>query len=225
MKKNYQILLGNIVSRLSNSEKHFLFEVVKEEVKRLRKEDIILRGQSRPRPLHWVNRDFYDLSTENLRGLDVIKENLALESPLQALNYLINNISDDVDTVLAIRFLVKCFDSKTGEADLIVEKIDYMLFKIADNSFYTAPKLALLIEINYQSSSGLKYFKEYKLYVLELKRIFRNYNFRTPIEDVKLINKQLLRIVNSEIIKSTRENLENKILLEELKIEIKNSLT
>jgi hypothetical protein len=123
LKKNYQILLGNIVSRLSNSEKHFLFEVVKEEVKRLRKEDIILRGQSRPRPLHWVNRDFYDLSTENLRGLDVIKENLALESPLQALNYLINNISDDVDTVLAIRFLVKCFDSKTGEADLIVEKI------------------------------------------------------------------------------------------------------
>jgi hypothetical protein len=224
--KNYQIILRNILRHLTDSEKNFLMESINEEVKRLRK-DIIPEGEKQPRRLFYINRDFYDESSENLRALDVIKDPIALESPLQSLNYLINNIIPlDKEKVLALRFLSKSFKAETGEADLIVKKIDDIIFKISDNTSYTAEILSLLIEINYgsQTTSGIKHFEASDKFVLELRRIYRKYNFRYPIEDVKLINKQLLRIVNSEIRKSCRENFENKILLEDLKSEIENNL-
>lgn len=226
--KNYQIILRNILKHLTDSEKNFLMESINEEIKRLRKNDIILKDEKQPRKLFYINRDFYDLSSENLRALDVIKDPFALETPLQALNYLINNIIPlDKEKVLALRFLSKSFKAETGEADLIVKKIDDIVFKISENTSYTAEILSFLIEINYgsQTTSGLKHFEKSDKFVLELRRIYRKYNFRYPIEDVKLINKQLLRIVNSEIRrKSGRENLENKILLEDLKSEIENNL-
>ena len=224
--KNYQQILRDILKHhLSDSEKNFLMYSLEEELKRIRRNDIILNGETTPRKLSFVNRDFYDLSTENLRALDVIKDPFAL-TPLQGLNYLINHISDDSETVLAIRFLTKCFNSKTGEADLIVEKVDNKIFKTNSNISFTAPVLSLMIEINYgsQLSKGLKNFKSYDKFIGDLRKIFRKFS-RNPIQDVHIINKKLLGIVNTEIRRnSTKQNQEDKALLEELKIEIENTL-
>lgn len=226
--KNYQIILRNILKHLTDSEKNFLMESINEEIKRLRKNDIILKDEKQPRKLFYINRDFYDMSSENLRALDVIKDPFALETPLQALNYLINNIIPlDKEKVLALRFLSKSFKAETGEADLIVKKIDDIVFKISENTSYTAEILSLLIEINYgsQTTSGIKHFEKSDKFVLELRRIYRKYNFRYPIEDVKKINRILLSIINSEIRRnSIKQNQEYKALLEQLKIEIENNL-
>ena len=225
--KNYQIILNNILSHLTDSEKNFLMESINEEVKRLRKNDIILEGEKQPRKLYYINRYFYDVSSENLRALDSIKDPIALESPLQALNYLINNIIPlDKEKVLALRFLSKSFKAETGDADLIVKKIDDIVFKISENTSYTAEILSLLIEINYgsQTTRGIKHFEKSDKFVLELRRIYRKYN-RYPIEDVKKINRILLSIINSEIRRnSIKQNQEYKVLLEELQIEIENNL-
>ena len=221
--KNYQILLQNITSQLKTSEQHFLFEVMKEELKKIRQEDIILKGETRPRPLTFINRDAFDLSSSKLRALDVIKDPIALESPLQSLNFLINNISLEQDTVLAIRLVTKCCDSRTGEADLIVDKIDKIIFHTTDYIQYNASIIVLLIEINYggQTSKGLKYFEHYDRFISEIRRIYRKYNYQNPIANVNKINKKLLGIINDELRRnSKKENLVNTTLLEELKVEL-----
>lgn len=222
--KNYQILLRNITSHLKESEKHFLFGVMKEELKRMRQQDIRLEGETKPRQLTYINRDFFDLSSSKLGALDVIKDPIALQSPLHALNYLLNNISLDQDTVLAIRLLTKCFDSRTGEADLIVDKIEQNIFKTTEHQ-YNASIISLFIEINYggQTSKGLKHFKKEENLILELRRIYRKYNYRNPIEDVNKINKQILGIVNDELRRNKRNgNLVYITMLEHLKAEIQN---
>lgn len=221
--KNYQIMLRSITSHLKESEKRFLFEVMKEELKRLRQQDITLEGETKPRPLTYINRDFFDLSSENLRALNVIKDPIALETPLQSLNYLIDNISLEQDTVLAIKLMSKCFDSSTREADLIVDKIDKIIFQTSDHTHYNASIISLLLEVQYggQTSKGLKYFEQSDKFLLELRRIFRHFNFRTPIQDVYFINRRLLTIVNTEIRRnSSRDNRDNLQLLYELKTEI-----
>lgn len=222
--KNYQILLQSITSHLKESEKLYLFEVMKEELKRMRQQDIILKGETKPRPMTFINRDAFDLSSSKLRALDVIKDPIALESPLQSLNYLVDNISLDQDIVLAIRLLTKCFDSRTGEADLIVNKID-IIFKTTDYIKYDASIIGLLLEVQYggQTSKGLKYFEQSDKFVFELRRIFRKFNFRTPIQDVYFINRRLLTIVNTEIRQNSfKENRDNLQFLNELKTEIEN---
>ncbi len=199
---------------------------LEEELKRIRRNDIILDGETTPRKLSFVNRDFYDVSTEHLRALNCVKDPFALESPLQALNYLINNIIPlDEEKVLALRFLSKSFKSETGEGDLIVKKIDNIIFKKSDYTSYKAEIISELIAINYgQTTRGIKYFEKLDKFVLELRRIYRRYNFRYPIEDVIKINKMLLSIINLEIRRnSTKQNQEDKALLEELKIEIENN--
>ena len=224
--KNYQILLRSITSHLKESEKLYLFEVMKEELKRMRQQDITLEGETKPRPLTYINRDFFDLSSENLRALDVIKDPIALETPLHSLNYLIDNISLDQDTVLAIRLMTKCFDSRTSEADLIVDKIDKIIFHTTDYIKYNASIIGLLLEVQYggQTSKGLKYFEQSDKFVFELRRIFRKF-FRTPIQDVYFINRRLLGIVNHESRRNSNSgNQENMAMIEELKIEIENIL-
>lgn len=224
--KNYQIILKNILSPLSDSEKSFLIETINEEVKRLWKNDNLIEGEKQPRKLLYTNRDFYDVTTPKLSALDIIKDPFGLESPLQALNYLINNIIPlDEEKVLALRFLSKSFKSETGEGDLIVKKIDNIIFKKSDYTSYKAEIISELIAINYgQTTRGIKYFEKLDKFVLELRRIYRRYNFRYPIEDVIKINKMLLSIINLEIRRnSTKQNQENKALLEELKIEIENN--
>jgi hypothetical protein len=219
-------MLRSITTHLKESEKRFLFEVMKEELKRLRQQDITLEGETKPRPLTYINRDFFDLSTENLRALDVIKDPIALETPLHSLNYLIDNISLEQDTVLAIKLMTKCFDSRTSEADLIVDKIDKIIFHTTDYIKYNASIIGLLLEVQYggQTSKGLKYFEQSDKFVLELRRIFRHINFRTPIQDVYFINRKLLAIVNTEISRnSLRDNRDNLQLLNELKTEIENN--
>jgi hypothetical protein len=221
--KNYQILLQNITSQLKTSEQQFLFEVMKEELKKIRQEDIILKDETRPRPLTFINRDAFDLSSSKLRALDVIKDPIALESPLQSLNFLINNISLEQDTVLALRLVTKCFDSRTGEADLIVHKIHKIIFHTTDYIQYNASIIVLLIEINYggQTSKGLKYFEHYDRFIAEIRRIYRKYNYQNPIANVNKINKKLLGIINDELRRnSKKENLVNTTLLEELKAEL-----
>ena len=222
--KNYQIILRNILAHLKDSEKKFLMNSLEEELKRIRRNDIVLDGENTPRKLSYVNRDFYDVSTEALRSLNLVTSPIALESPLQTLNWLINNISCDKETVTAIRFITKCFDAETGEADLIVEQIDKVIFK-TDYELHSAEIFSLLIEVNYgsQTSKGLKYFKNYDKKVFEMRRILRKFNFRTPIQDVYFINQKLLTIVNTEIRRnSSRENKDNLQLLNELKTEIEN---
>lgn len=222
--KNYQVILRNILAHLKDSEKNFLMNTLEEELKRIRRNDILLEGENTPRKLSYVNRDFYDVSTEALRALELIKCPIALESPLQAMNWLINNISCDKETVLAIRFLTKCFDAETGEADVIVKHIDKIISSL-DYEFYTAEILILLIEVNYgsQTTKGLKYFKSYDKFVGDLKKIFK-INSRNPLQDVHIINKKLLSIVNAEIRRnSTKQNQADIALLEELKIEIENT--
>jgi hypothetical protein len=193
---------------------------MKEELKRMRQQDITLEGETKPRPLTYINRDFFDLSSSKLGALDVIKDPIALESPLQALNYLVNNISLDQDTVLAIRLLTKCFDSITGEADLIVEKIEKIIFKTTEHQ-YNASIICQFIEINYggQTSKGLKHFEKKEIMIADLRRIYRKYYYQNPIEDVNKINKQLLGIVNDELRRNIG-NLVNTTMLEELKVEI-----
>jgi hypothetical protein len=194
---------------------------MKEELKRLRQQDITLEGETKPRPLTYINREFFDVSTEALRSLNLVTSPIALESPLQTLNWLINNISCDKETVTAIRFLTKCFDAETGEADALVEQIDKIIFKSLDYEFHI-DTLPLLIEVSYgsQTSKGLKHFPSYDKFVSDLRRILRKYN-RIPNQDVNDINRKLLEIVNTEIRRnSLRENKDNLQLLYELKTEI-----
>jgi hypothetical protein len=221
--KNYQIILKNILVHLKDSEKNYLMNALDEELKRIRRNDIVLEGETIPRKLFYINRDVYDVSSETLRALDVIKSPIALESPLQSLNYLINNISSDKETVTAIRFLTKCFNAETGEADVIVEQID-KIFKSHDYEFLPAEILILLIEVNYGSptSKGLKYFNKYRKFVVDLTIILNKFK-RTPIQDVHLIYRKLLLIVYSEINKNSRKgNSDNLQLLNQLKIEIES---
>jgi hypothetical protein len=57
-----------------------------------------------------------------------------------------------------------------------------------------------------------------------LKKIFKKINSRNPLQDVHIINKKLLSIVNAEIRRnSTKQNQAYIALLEELKIEIDNT--
>jgi hypothetical protein len=202
---SYNLLLQNITNRLSESEKNFLFECIKEEVKYLRTNDILLAGQEKPRPVFWLNRDIYKMRTENLQALEIIDDKIALESPLQALNWLINNIEPlTAQKKTAIIFLLKSFNSRNGEADAISEKIEAII-KNSHTPFniISSDIIAFLIEVNYGSGmrTGLKHrdsnYQERIIHII--RSIFRKFN-NNPIDpNTILISRALILVLNHEI--------------------------
>jgi hypothetical protein len=203
---SYRKLYNNIITRLTPEETSLLDAVFREELKAIRRGDI---EGAENRPYFYVNRNFSRLHTAELDSLNWIEDEFALHSPLNCLNYIIDNINPlNRDKTIALRFISNCFNSIGSEASLISRKIDNILK--SNPQTYDAKILGILIETNYggQSAKGLKYFEKYDTnFIRELKRLFRDYfNRIIPIEEVTIINKAILRAISSKIRSIQRTN-------------------
>ena len=203
---SYRKLYNNIITRLTPEEASLLDAVFREELKAIRRGDI---EGAENRPYFYVNRNFSRLHTAELDSLNWIEDEFALHSPLNCLNYIIDNINPlNRDKTIALRFISNCFNSIGSEASLISRKIDNILK--SNPQTYDAKILGILIETNYggQSAKGLKYFEKYDTnFIRELKRLFRDYfNRIIPIEEVTIINKAILRAISSKIRSIQRTN-------------------
>jgi hypothetical protein len=225
---SYRKLYNNLIKRLTTSEAALLDAVFREELKAIRKGDI---EGAENRPYFYVNRNFLNLHTPQLDSLNWIEDEFALQSSLNCLNYIIDNISPiNQDKIIALRFISSCFNPNSSEAELLSRKIDKILK--SNPQMYEAKILGLMIETNFgsQSAKGLKYFERYDPnFVRELKRLFRDYfNRIIPIEEVVIINKAILRAISSKIRSVQRTNSiegqEYLQALEELKQEINQAL-
>ena len=227
---SYRKLYNNIINRLTPAEAAMLDAVFREELKAIRKGDI---EGAENRPYFYVNRNFLRLHTAELDCLNWIEDEFALQSPLNCLNYIIDNISPvNQDKIIALRFISNCFNPISSEAELLSRKIDKILK--SNPQMYDAKILGLMIETNFggQTAKALKYFEKYDAnFISELKRLFRYYfNRIIPIEEVVIINKAILRAIISKISSVQRIN-SNDIkkqeflqALEELKQEINQTL-
>jgi hypothetical protein len=196
---NYRKLYNSIINRLTSEEAALLDVVFREELKAIRRGDI---EGAENRPYFYVNRNFLKLHTQNLDSLNWIDDEFALHSPLNCLNYIIDNISPlNKDKIIALRFISSCFNSNSSEAALISRKI-YKILR-SNPQMYEAKILGLMIETNFggQTAKGLKYFEKYDPnFIRELKRLFRDYFNRViPIEEVVIVNKAILRAISSKI--------------------------
>lgn len=225
---SYRTLYNNIINRLPQEEAYLLDAVFREELKAIRKGDI---EGAENRPYFYVNRNFLNLHTPQLDSLNWIEDEFALQSPLNCLNYIIDNISPiNQDKIIALRFISSCFNSNSSEAALISRKIDKILK--SNPQQYDAKIIGLLIETNFgaQTTKGLKYFEKYDTnFISELKRLFRNhFNRIIPIEEVVIINKAILRSISSKMRRVHRINSieaqEYKEALEGLRNEIERTL-
>ena len=203
---SYTKLYNNIINRVTPAEAALLDAVFREELKAIRKGDI--EGVEN-RPYFYVNRNFLRLHTAELDSLNWIEDEFALQSPLNCINYIIDNITPlNQDKIIALRFISSCFNSISSEAALISRKIDKILW--SNPQMYEAKILGLMIETNFggQTAKGLKYFEKYDPnFVNELKRLFRDYfNRIIPIEEVDNINKAILRAISSKIRSAQRTN-------------------
>ena len=228
---SYRKLYNNIINRLTPVETALIDAVFREELKAIRRGDI---EGAENRPYFYVNRNFLRLHTAELDSLNWIDDEFALQSPLNCLNYIIDNISPiNQDKIIALRFISSFFNPNSSEAELLSRKIDKILKSNAQ--MYDAKILGLMIETNFggQTTKGLKKFEKYDTNVIkELKRLFRDYfNRIIPIKEVFIINKAILRAINSKISSVQRINSndlkkqEYLQALEELKQEINQTLT
>ena len=207
---NYKKLYNNIINRLPQEEASLLDAVFREELKAIRRGDI---EGAENRPYFYVNRNFSRLHTAELDSLNWIEDEFALHSPLNCLNYIIDNINPlNRDKIIALRFISSCFNPIGPEAELLSRKIDKILR--SNPQMYDAKILGILIETNYgsQTVKGLKYFEKYDTnFIRELKRLFRDYfNRIIPIEEVVIINKAILRAISSKIRSVQRTNAINR---------------
>ena len=228
---SYRKLYNNIINRLTPIETALIDAVFREELKAIRRGDI---EGAENRPYFYVNRNFLRLHTAELDSLNWIDDEFALQSPLNCLNYIIDNISPiNQDKIIALRFISSFFNPNSSEAELLSRKIDKILKSNAQ--MYDAKILGLMIETNFggQTTKGLKKFEKYDTnFIKELKRLFRDYfNRIIPIEEVFIINKAILRAISSKISSVQRINSndlkkqEYLQALEELKQEINQTLT
>ena len=223
---SYRKLYNNIITRLTPEEASLLDAVFREELKAIRRGDI---EGAENRPYFYVNRNFSRLHTAELDSLNWIEEEFALHSPLNCLNYIIDNINPlNRDKTIALRFISNCFNPNSYEASLISRKIDKILK--SNPQTHDAKILGILIETNYggQTVKGLKYFEKYDTtFIRELKKLFRDYfNRIIPSEEVVTINKAILSAIKSKIRSLQRTNSieaqEFIAALEVLKQEINN---
>ena len=196
---SYRKLYNNLINRLTTSEAALLDAVFREELKAIRRGDI---EGAENRPYFYVNRNFLRLHTAELDSLNWIEDEFALHSPLNCLNYIIDNINPlNRDKIIALRFISNCFNASSSDAALLSRKIDKILK--SNPQTYDAKILGILIETNYggQTVKGLKYFERYDTnFIRELKRLFRDYfNRIIPIEEVDIINKAILRAISLKI--------------------------
>lgn len=228
---SYRKLYNNIINRLTPIETALIDAVFREELKAIRRGDI---EGAENRHYFYVNRNFLRLHTAELDSLNWIDDEFALQSPLNCLNYIIDNISPiNQDKIIALRFISSFFNPNSSEAELLSRKIDKILKSNAQ--MYDAKILGLMIETNFggQTTKGLKKFEKYDTnFIKELKRLFRDYfNRIIPIEEVFIINKAILRAISSKISSVQRINSndlkkqEYLQALEELKQEINQTLT
>lgn len=223
---SYRKLYNNLINRLTPEEASLLDAVFREELKAIRRGDI---EGAENRPYFYVNRNFSRLHTAELDSLNWIEDEFALHSPLNCLNYIIDNINPlNRDKIIALRFISNCFNANSSDAALLSRKIDKILK--SNPQTYDAKILGILIETNYggQTVKGLKYFEKYDTnFIRELKRLFRDYfNRIIPSEDVDTINKAILSAIKSKIRSLQRTNSiegqEYIAALEALKQEILN---
>jgi hypothetical protein len=203
---SYRKLYNNLINRLTTSEAALLDAVFREELKAIRRGDI---EGAENRPYFYVNRNFLRLHTAELDSLNWIEDEFALHSPLNCLNYIIDNINPlNRDKIIALRFISNCFNANSSDAALLSRKIDKILK--SNPQTYDARILGILIETNYggQTVKGLKYFEKYDTnFIRELKRLFRDYfNRIIPSEDVVTINKAILSAIKSKIRSLQRTN-------------------
>jgi hypothetical protein len=203
---SYRKLYNNLINRLTTSEAALLDAVFREELKAIRRGDI---EGAENRPYFYVNRNFLRLHTAELDSLNWIEDEFALHSPLNCLNYIIDNINPlNRDKIIALRFISSCFNASSSDAALLSRKIDKILK--SNPQTYDARILGILIETNYggQTLKGLKYFEKYDTnFIRELKRLQRDYfNRIIPIEDVDTINKAILSAIKSKIRSLQRTN-------------------
>ena len=203
---SYRKLYNNIITRLTTEEASLLDAVFREELKAIRRGDI---EGAENRPYFYVNRNFSRLHTAELDSLNWIEDEFALHSPLNCLNYIIDNINPlNRDKIIALRFISNCFNASSSDSALLSRKIDKILK--SNPQTYDAKILGILIETNYggQTAKGLKYFEKYDTnFVRELKRLFKDYFNRViPFEEVVIINKAILSAIKSKIRSLQRTN-------------------
>jgi hypothetical protein len=196
---SYRKLYNNIINRVTPTEAALLDAVFREELKAIRRNEF---EGAENRPYFYVNRNIFTLHTAELDSLNWIEDEFALQSPLNCLNFIIDNISPvNQAKIIALRFISSCFNSNSSEAELISRKIDKILR--SNPQMYEAKILGLMIETNFggQTAKGLKYFEKYDPnFISELKRLFRDYFNRViPIVEVVIINKAILRAISSKI--------------------------
>ena len=216
---SYRKLYNNIINRVTPAEAALLDTVFREELKAIRKGDI---EGAENRPYFYVNRNYLRLHTAELDSLNWIDDEFALQSPLNCLNFIIDNITPlNQDKIIALRFISNCFNPNFSDAALLSKKIDKILK--SNPQQYDAKIIGLLIETNFggQTAKGLKYFERYDPnFVSELKRLFRDYfNRIIPIEEVFIINKAILRAISSKIRSVQRTNsIEGQEYIEALEV-------
>ena len=203
---SYRKLYNNIINRVTPTEAALLDAVFREELKAIRRKEF---EGAENRPYFYVNRNIFTLHTAELDSLNWIEDEFALQSPLNCLNFIIDNISPvNQAKIIALRFISNCFNSNSSEAALISRKIDKILR--SNPQMFEAKILGLMIETNFggQTAEGLKYFESYDPnFVSELKRLFRDYfNRIIPTEEVTIINKAILRAISSKIRSIQRTN-------------------
>ena len=203
---SYRKLYNNIITRLTPEEASLLDAVFREELKAIRRGDI---EGAENRLYFYVNRNFSRLHTAELDSLNWIEDEFALHSPLNCLNYIIDNINPlNRDKTIALRFISNCFNPNSSDAALLSRKIDNILK--SNPQTYDAKILGILIETNYggQTAKGLKYFEKYDTnFIRDLKRLFRDYfNRIIPSEEVVTINKAILSAIKSKIRSLQRTN-------------------
>jgi hypothetical protein len=195
---SYRKLYNNIINRLTSEEASLLDAVFREELKAIRRRDI---EGAENRPYFYVNRNILNLHTAELDSLNWIEDEFALHSPLNLLNYIIDNINPiNQEKSIALRFISKCFNPIGSEASMISRKINKILK--SNPQLYDARILGILIETNYGlgMSRGIKYFDKYdRAFIRELRGLYRNYNIRNPIANVRYINKAILGAISSKI--------------------------
>ena len=203
---SYRKLYNNIINRLTPEEASLLNAVFREELKAIRRRDI---EAAENRPYFYVNRNILNLHTAELDSLNWIEDEFALHSPLNCLNYIIDNINPlNKDKVIALRFISNCFNAIGSDAALLSRKIDKILK--SNPQTYDAKILGKLIETNYgsQTLKGLKYYEKYDTnFIRDLKRLFRNYFNRViPSQEVVTINNAILSAIKSKIRSVQRTN-------------------
>ena len=100
---SYRKLYNNIINRVTPTEAALLDAVFREELKAIRRKEF---EGAENRPYFYVNRNIFTLHTAELDSLNWIEDEFALQSPLNCLNFIIDNISPvNQAKIIALRFI------------------------------------------------------------------------------------------------------------------------